>query len=172
MLFAIEGKCSRVTLDGHLCANGLDGEVAVGHLKGYVGKVLVFVRETGGREVHVYRARIRAPRQSRTSGIEVTLGIERALLDGHIIASYLMFLTIVVVRSVMANDNDRCLNRLDGLVTVRNLKDHVSEIGVDVLELTRVKAHFSCTIVVGSFHNIGTLRLGRAAKREVTVNVI
>ena len=152
-----------MTLDGHHHVNRFNGLIAVRYLEGHSSEVRVLVRKLLLLQAHVRRADIR-PRHFRCAvEIEVCFRVQR-VADLHVVVGDAVLFTVINVRAEVTLDGHHHVNRFNGLVTVRYLKGHSSEVHVLVRELLLLQAHVRGT-------DIRPRRFRCAAEGEVLLGI-
>ena len=147
MLFTIEVYFATVLGDGNRCIDRSNGLVAIRHVEGDIGKVLVRILELFFRQAHIRGAGIRScdPQLfihvSRTREGEVCLRVQM-IADFNIITADAVFVAVIIYCAVLTGDgHDHFVYRYDFLITVSYVEGYRLEVIIGVGELIFSQSH-------------------------------
>ena len=131
----------RMSLDGHIHRNRLNGLETVRHLEGHVVEVSVRVGELALGKTHIGGTGIRAGGRGHAAEREVVLGVERRRdVRDHIVLNRVRR-TVIIMGSVVTGNRHGSVHLVDGEAAVGDMEHHIREVRVGVGKLILGKTH-------------------------------
>ena len=184
MLVAVVGRCIISTHNGHRRIDRRDDLVTVRNIKRHRREVRIGVGELVGSEAHIGLAvgvgafhHIGSGSGGRTVEGEIRLRIERSADVRHRIAAHAVLAAVIRRCILSTHDGHRRVDRCDGLVTIRHVEDHRTEVRVVVGKLVQrtsistFQTHIGSTRSILVFHHISSRSRSSAVESKVSLGV-
>ena len=184
LLGAVINLRVRMARNDYLDIDRRDGLVAVRHVEGHLVEVLVGISEHRIRKAHIGLAvgvgafhHVGSGRGGRTAEGEIRLRVKRSADVRHRVAAHAVLVAIVRRRILSTHDGHRRVDWRDGLVTVRHVENHRTEVRVVVGKLVQrtigstLQSHVGGAGSILAFHHIGSRSRSRTVEGEVSYSV-